>query len=307
MRPTRKMKRKSRNKKMKGGNTKLFTKTYCSPNPNKSQKKDYTCFDDTSLIKLRDLWNLRHTDSKIVAKDSKSIWEELKRKLSNVCSKESCWLKQQFTQDKFHKELDTLFAPKMPEEWKKNINEWLSSVDIENVMKQYERAYKCFEFIGPSPIDFDTLKSGSECVWPELCDLNIQTQMASGKTKIGIIFNTDKHTGGGIHWISLFINIKKREIFFYDSAGEMPPKEVQVLIERIKEQGKQLNSPIQFASDYNYPKEHQMSSTECGIYSLYFIVHMLEDHLTGHYLKNHVIKDKFVEKFRKIYFNEDLL
>ena len=49
-----------------------------------------------------------------------------------------------------------------------------------------------------------------------------------------------------------------------------------------------------------------MGTTECGLYSLYFIVHMLEDKLTEHYLKTHVLKDKYMEKFRKIYFNEQL-
>ena len=29
-------------------------------------------------------------------------------------------------------------------------------MDILDVMKQYEKAYKCFEFMGPTPIDFDT-------------------------------------------------------------------------------------------------------------------------------------------------------
>jgi hypothetical protein len=27
-----------------------------------------------------------------------------------------------------------------------------------NVMKQYEKAYKCFDFIGPTPINFDKKK-----------------------------------------------------------------------------------------------------------------------------------------------------
>ena len=87
--------------------------------------------------------------------------------------------------------------------------------------------------MGPSPIDFDTKMIGNQCVWPELCNFNLQEQIDSGKTKIGIIFNTDKHTGKGVHWLSLFINIKKGELFFYDSAGELPSKEIKTLIYRI--------------------------------------------------------------------------
>jgi hypothetical protein len=32
---------------------------------------------------------------------------------------------------------------------------------------------------------------------------------------------------------------------------------------------------------------------------------MLEDKITGHYLKTHILKDKYMEKFRKIYYNEN--
>ena len=281
-----------------------FKNLQCSPDPEK--KKDYTCLDDPTLFKLKDLWNARHPDVKIESKWPKEIWLKLKEYLKSICNKESCWLKQNFVEGKLDTELRDSFAPKSPADWKKKPNEWLSSVDILDVMKQYEKAYKCFEFMGPTPIDFDTKMMGDQCVWEELCKFNLQEQIDSGKTKIGIIFNTDKHTGGGKHWFSLFINIKKGEIFFYDSAGDKPGKEIQALIDRVIEQGKKLNQSIAFKMDSNYPVEHQMGTTECGVYSLYFIVHMLEDKLTGHYLKTHKIKDKYIQQFRKVYFNEDL-
>ena len=34
---------------------------------------------------------------------------------------------------------------------------------------------------------------------------------------------------------------------------------------------------------------------------------MLEDKINSHYLKTHILKDAYIEKFRKIYFNEDKL
>ena len=300
-----KKKVKKSNKQKQSNPTEIsFKNLQCSPNPEK--KKDYTCLDDPTLLKLKDLWNARHPDVKIESKVPKEIWIQLKEYLKSICNKESCWLKQNFVEGKLDTELRDSFAPKSPADWKKNPNEWLSSVDILDVMKQYEKAYKCFEFMGPSPIDFDTKMMGDQCVWEELCKFNLQEQINSGKTKIGIIFNTDKHTGGGKHWFSLFINIKKGEIFFYDSAGDMAGKEIQAFIDRVIEQGKKLNQSIAFKMDSNYPVEHQMGTTECGVYSLYFIVHMLEDKLTGHYLKTHKIKDKYMQQFRKVYFNEDL-
>ncbi len=274
----------------------------CSPNP---KKVDFTCYSEANLYKLRDLWNARHPDVQMKSNDLKTIWTFLQENLHNVCSKESCWLKQQFVDTKDSKELAEAFAPVAPASWKKKPNEWLSSTDILKVMKQYEKAYKCFEFMGPSPIDYDSKMLYGECVWQELCEFNLQEQMNRGKTKIGIIFNLDPHYKSGSHWVSMFINIKKRSIFYFDSAGEKVPPEIMKLANTIISQGKSLG--LQFLFDQNHPVEHQYGNTECGIYSLFFIVHMLEDKITSHYLKTHILKDKYMEKFRKVYFNHDKL
>jgi hypothetical protein len=280
-----------------------LVKQQCSPT---TKKKGYSCLTDDALYKLRDLWNIRHPDVAINSNDPKEIWEKMKNNMKSVCNKESCWLKQGFVNGELNKELETSFAPASPSEWKKNPNEWLSSLDIMNVMKQYEAAYKCFEFIGPSPIDYDTHKLYGECVWEELCHFNLEDQIKNGKMKIGVIFNLDPHNRGGSHWVSLFINIKKKTIFYFDSAGDEIPAQIMKFANSVKSQGQQLKKPIHFTFDQNYPVEHQYGNTECGIYSLYFIVHMLDDKITGHYLKTHILKDEYMEKFRKVYFNEDL-
>ena len=280
-------------------------KLNCSPKP-KGEINDFSCFTNNSLYKLRDLWNARHPDVKITSNSPKEIHRLISEKLSGICNKESCWIKQRGEFGPIQSDMADSFAPESPIEWKKNPNEWLSSIDIINVMKQYEKAYKCFDFIGPTPIDFDTRKLYGECVWDELCNLSIADQIKQGKTKIGIIFNTDPHNKPGQHWISMFINIKKKQIFFFDSTGDKPVKEIMALVDRIKEQGLNLKNKIIFKFDSNEGVEHQYGNTECGIYSLYFIVHMLEDKTTDHYLKTHILKDEYMNKFRHIYFNDSL-
>jgi hypothetical protein len=280
-------------------------KLNCSPDP-KNKKKSYSCLKDDTLLQLRNLWNARHPDAKIKSKQPHIIWLQLKKFLAGSCNKESCWLKQKFVDGKLKTDLKESFAPASPREWKKNPNEWLSSVDINNVMKQYEKAYPCFEFMGPSPIDYDTVKLYGECVWEELCHFNLANQIKKGKTKIGIIFNTDPHYKGGSHWISLFINVKKGVIYFFDSVGDKAPERVMRFVNMVTEQGKQLAKPIHFQFDQNYPVEHQYGNSECGMYSLYFIIHMLEDKINGHYLKTHILKDEYMQQFRNIYFNEEL-
>jgi hypothetical protein len=299
---------KTKNNKYFGGkikkNTKL-AKVNCSPKP-KNEINEFSCYTNKSLYKLRELWNARHPDAKIKTNSPKEIHEKISKNLSGICNKESCWLKQKTQFGQIDSDVADSFAPESPPNWKKNPNEWLSSLDIMNVMKQYEKAYKCFDFIGPSPIDFDTKKLYGECIWEELCKFSVKEQIKNGKTKIGIIFNTDPHNKPGEHWISMFINIKKKKIFFFDSTGEKPPKQIMVLVDRIIDEGRRLSPKINFEFDSNEGIEHQYGNSECGIYSLFFIVHMLEDKFTSNYLKTHILKDKYMENFRHVYFNDSL-
>ena len=282
-----------------------FKKLRCSP----KEKKDYnnfTCYTNVSLYKLRDQWNKRHSDKLVKTNDPKEIHAKLTFYLSNVCKTESCWLKQNKDFGKISQDIQDSFAPLSPNVWKSNPNEWLSSVDIDKVMDQYKKAYKCFEFIGPSPIDFDKKLSYGECVWNELCNFSLANQIKNGKNKIGIIFNTDPHNKSGSHWISLFINVKKKIICFFDSVGTKPTTEIMNLVNRIIDQGHKLNPKVNFKFQHSDGVEHQYENTECGIYSLFFIIHMLQDKTSEDFYKNHIIKDGEIQNYRKIYFNEEL-
>jgi hypothetical protein len=275
---------------------KLPKQVACSP----FQELSYTCYSKERLQKMLKLWNARHPDNPFVSNDPQQIYQHLIAYFKD-CKTESCWLK------KFHvkrTEVQDLFAPLAPASWDKKPNEWLSDYDIAQVMKQYEKKYTCFTFMGPSPIDFDKPDHQTNtCVWPELCTLQLKTLLQQKKTKLGIIFNTDTHDKSGQHWISMFVNLKKHQIFYFDSVGEPMPPEIKALIERICQQGLQLQPPIHFDIDSNEGIQHQYGNTECGIYSLFFIVHMLEDKITKNYVKTHILKDKYMQQFRQKYFN----
>ena len=307
---TRKMRTlKTLKKKYKGG-----TKTYkhfkfkplrCSPKE-KDKMNSFSCYTNDSLYKLRDLWNTKNKNNLINSNDPKEIHTKLTEYMKNICSKDSCWIKQNKMFGKVNSDIVNSFAPEIPNEWKKNPNEWLSSLDIINVMEQYENAYKCFKFIGPTPIDFDSKKMYGECVWNDLCNFSLKNQIKNKINKIGIIFNTDTHDKPGSHWISLFINIKKKMIYFFDSTGEKPSKEIMNLVDRIIEQGHSISPSINFKYDSSEGTEHQYGNTECGIYSLFFIIHMLQDKTPESFYKNHILSDKDVHHYRKIYFNQSL-
>jgi len=284
-------------KKYKIKTKKKFRILNCSSN----KEKHFTCYSKKSLEKIKKMWNKRHPDKEIHTNDTREIWEQLKNNLKKVCSTERCWIKQKFMENNLDGELlNNTHAPYAPKSWKENPNEWLSSIDIEKAMKQYEADYPNFIFIGPSPIDFDKKLLFGECVWNELCNLNIIKQLKDGKNKIGIIFNTDPHNKSGSHWVSLFIDIKKKFIFYFDSNGDKVPKEIMSLIERIEKQGSEAN--IDFTTYFNV-KEHQYSNTECGMYSLYFLNQMITTNKSPSEFNSKRIPDKDVEELRKIYFN----
>ena len=306
------MKRKSRKrrkkkritkKNKKGGSWSLrktmkkYKKVNCSPNPN--NKLDFTCYTSNALVRLKQIWNARHPDSMITSNDPRQIWDRLKVKMGQTCDRESCWLKHKCISENVDKAiLDYTFAPDFKEQ-KKKANEWLSSVEISQVMKQYEHVYKCFEFLGPSPIDFDTHKLYGECVWEELCKFSLIDTLKRGKTKIGIVFNIDPHYKEGSHWVAMFIDTKKKKIYYFDSYGEKIESKIKKLVKKVEDQSMKLGEKY----EYLYNKiRHQYTESECGMYCLYFIVKLLEGETYQSLIKNK-IPDRRMKKLRKKWFN----
>jgi hypothetical protein len=282
---------------MKKTNKKTFKLLNCHP---KSTRKNKSCYNDDTIKLLKNNWNQKHND-KIISTKPIQIWKELKHKISE-CKNELCWLDKTLNDNSKIKTIKkTMFVPIAPlTSWKKN-NNWLSSTEFNEVMEQYMDKYDNFLYLGPSSIDFDTIINGS-CVWPELCNLSIKKEMDKGKDKIGIVLNLDTHKGGGTHWVSLFIDLKKKFIFFFESTGTIVPKEVKVFIERIKKQCEELGINMDIIN--NMKIRHQYGTSECGMYCLFFIISLLkEDKSPKYFLKNR-IKDSDVEKYRSIYFNK---
>lgn len=283
--------------------TKKFKSLKCHPkNKTRSQSvhKD-SCLDYNTLKNLKNIWNKRYPDNLIYTNKKKEIWDDLRNKMSE-CNNEMCWIDKTIVNNKEKSKVkNKLFAPKTPDSWKSNINEWLSSIDIISVMKQYEEKYSDFKFFGPAPIDFDSVEYKNICVWPEICNISIRKLKKEGKTKIGFIFNTDKHDQNGSHWIALFIDLKERVIYFFDSNGTVQPNEIKNLITRINKQCNNIGIKMKIMNNHNFI--HQHSNTECGMYCLYFIISLLDKKHNFNYFHTKHISDKHVENFRNIYFN----
>ena len=247
-------------------------------------------------------WNDFYENDKINFRENdtlQTLWTNLDNKLKNICNDEFCWTKQQFMKNNDKEILDE-FRPEMPLNWKSNKNEWLNTLNIEAVMKQYEKKYDDFIFIGPVPIDFDTELHPGNCVINELCKINLNKLIRNGKKKLGVIFNLDPHDKPGSHWVSMYADFDKlNDIYYFDSYGIKEPTEVTKLMERLKEQNDNINR-VNTNLYTNYFR-HQFKNSECGVYSMNFILKLLEGN-TYRDIKNNIIKDEDMELNRsKLY------
>ena len=301
----------------KGGkkHTRRLKPINCNPSSKKRLKSRPTCFTGTMIKEIRDEYNRTHED-KIEEKKPAKIWDALRDKLKS-CKREDCWLEHIENSHLKEKFMESAFAPFHPNEWKKNPSTWLTNYDILNVLSQYEKAYKQFDFIGATPIAFDEQPQtyNDVCVWKELCKFDLQKMIEKGNKKIGVIFNLDKHTGPGTHWTSLFIDVQDKFVFYFDSAGESIPSEINKLVEKVIHQGLDLKNPIKFQYYDTNNYSHQRGNNECGMYSLFMIITMLTNRVENKTFKDSKekldffikqrIPDTQVFKKRKLYFNKE--
>ncbi len=293
----------------------------CSPAVDGNTVNESSCLTPEVLVKLKNEYNNKHPRSLILSNNPAEIWQILKDRLKQEkgCKTEKCWFKE-ISDVKAREEFESrVFAPEQPPEWKMNPDEWLSNFDIFNVIWQYQEKYPDFKFMGPTTIDFDSRlpEKNGQCVENDLCQFDLKTDVAQGIQHFACVFNLDKSWQSGSHWVSIFIDIPEKIIFFFDSAGAYDtPKEIDVLVERIKDQGHSLKPSIDFKYYSNTQTKHQKGNTECGMYSIFFIITMLtgktpfyKDRVLSMkeridlFLKNK-IPDEVVFDYRDLYFNK---
>ena len=88
-------------------------------------------------------------------------------------------------------------------------------------------------------------------------------------------------------------NKKTPYIYYFDSVGNKPSENVMKLIQKI-----QLQSNNKIKYDYN-TINHQKGTSECGVYSIHFIISMLKGNSFKRYINN-TKSDKFIEIHRSI-------
>jgi hypothetical protein len=366
-----------------------------------------SCLTPLMLEKIKKIYNhTANSEKQIISTDPAGIYHELKNK--HLCASERCMIKKALGNKHRHlyeQMMKEMEAPEHPDDWKNNPNEWLSNIDINLVIEQYEKTYPDFLFLGPTSINFDErVSSDGGCVGPDgICQLTLAKlmEMKPAKRKVGIVFNLSRNDQPGSHWVSLFLHLpevaylhsgvggiglglesgveetemgglrrdaimglEKAKIkgckalldskhsvswnentpyaFFFDSGGADAPQEVLTMICRFYREWEGMKPAgalsMQYDDNHRTKAEHQMGGTECGMYSLFFIITMLtgicggkaailnarrlkkrevcpkdfrlhgeqdkRDYFLSHGKWNHKrIPDRFMQEFRAIYFN----
>jgi len=226
----------------------------------------------------------------------------LAKKLGCSKTNDRCIIKKSLLSQKEKEELLNAFLrPEMPKEWKQKPDTWLNSDDIQHVMKQYERAYKEFKFLGVVPIDFSApdpyTSSDKKCMDDTFCKVDLKAERAAGKQVLGAVFNLDPHYKSGSHWVALTIDLKRSCVYYFDSYGIAPPKQVARFMRYLTLQEPKLRLE-------SNGRRFQYSNTECGMYSMYFIIRMIAGESFRKFCK-HPISDKWMLQYRTVLFDKE--
>ena len=225
----------------------------------------------------------------------KYLVKEFKKKLSPSCKTQACWTKQEFINNMQQSAREDLIKNTFRPEGPEGKFEWLNTININDVMKQYEKEFNDFTFFGAVPIDFDDLPILG------IRDINYKNLLDQKKTKLGFIFNLDRHDEDGSHWVALFADLSERLIYFFDSYGLPPKEEIRSLMRRIYRFCEMsTGNKKKIISDHNKIR-HQFDNSECGVYSINFIERMLKGDKFDKICQDKT-PDDVINKFRNTYF-----
>jgi hypothetical protein len=286
--------------------------------PSKSYDGDAgTCFTLEQLVAMANEYNKSYPDKIDVKSNKKALLQQLVARLSGDCKEQVCLLKKTYVRSlKDRDMLYNTFLPKGPT----YRYQWLNTSHINTVMLQYMDVYKDFAFFGALPIDFKEIKVpiSFDNYFKVLSKL-----YKAGKYRLGFVFNLDRHDQPGSHWVSLFADIKQNKVYFFDSAedhsGRKPDRRILSFMKTISiwcycnnvmkiEPDTKLcdlaffndnKNQIEKHVDVRFNRvQHQRENSECGVYSVNFIIRMLAE---GNFdsIVNTPITDKQMNEFRK--------
>lgn len=139
---------------------------------------------------------------------------------------------------------------------------------------------------------------------------------------IGLVPNLDNHDQGGSHWVAVYANLETGQIHYFDSYGIRPEKRIREFVKRIaewkykKDTGKVVDIPaddymkkegplneLEKKYDIRYNQiRNQYKNSECGVYSMNFIIRLLHG-TTFDKIISQKVPDDTINECREVYFN----
>tara|TARA_B100001248_G_scaffold137053_1_gene102923 strand:- start:1399 stop:2271 length:873 start_codon:yes stop_codon:yes gene_type:complete len=280
--------------------------------------KDGSCFSKKELSTITLALN-QNTNSKIdINQQKKDLVEDLEKKFNKEygCTDQKCWLSQKFIKRLGNDEISKYtFRPKGPS----GKYSWLSTTNINEVIEQYEKKHDDFMYLGTVPYDFEDLDDLG------IKDLNLRKTQNDGINKLGMVINLDYHYQSGSHWVALYTDLKKNQIYFFDSFAKKPRKKIKKFINRLTKylykknynddldinnvlkklegggKSNQIDNLKKFDIKYNNI-QHQFKNSECGVYSINFIIRLAKGEGFDSITKD-IMKDDEMNLCREVYFN----
>jgi len=192
-------------------------------------------------------------------------------------------------------DIGVYFKPKGPS----NSTQLLDNFNIDDTLSRFEILGKelfgkKFYHVKFQMIDF--MEIGSD-----LANINLLKLINDGYDCMGVIINTDVHTGGGKHWFALYCDLSSNPITIehFNSSGN-PARESVIewttkQAEKLRASGKQVFEILAGS------KTVQKSNTECGMWSIIYILWRLTGHTREEFYSTGPSDDDMI-KLRKLIF-----
>ena len=290
--------------------------------------KDFTdgsCFSLESLKLIAKKYNETNKTNQIkITNSKKDLVKKLTEVFSKSCSTQTCWLRQDIVKSLKNKDInENTFRPVGPSIG----TDWLSTTHINDVVNQYENKYDDFVFLGALPNDFQELPILG------LSKIDFDDFVKEGKTKLGMVINLDTHNQKGSHWVALYTDLAANKLYYFDSIGKEPGKRIKKFNNDIVKYmyNKKYNKELQIDKilgmvsklDDNIStkyykiinkklkdldirfnnKQHQFKNTECGVYSINFILRLAKGESFDSIINN-ITTDNEINKCRDVYFRK---
>ena len=285
-----------------------MTKDICAPS--KYDPKNNTCFTLEQLVEMANAYNRYITkhmlkpgskstlnNAKLIdvqSKTKKQLLENLMQRFNQVCKNDQLCLTQQAFMNEIVAEMhDELTNGTFRTMGPADAKEWLSTTDIDGIMKQYEVVYPNFKFLGAVPANC------SELSFCALYKLDYDKYLKNGIDTLAIVYNLDRYGQPGSHWVGLYIDIGKGEIYYCDSNGKPPSTDIDRVVKSFINYYKKKsgNNPIYQYNNIAYQKD----GSECGIYSCNFIIRKLSGEEFNHIINN-PLSFQNINSCRNVYF-----